>query len=420
VEVDYLDPADAPERAQSALRRLGIDPKSVEDADLVVFESPREAPAVPRTRMVPFGAIVEVDYTFGGDGRVKAFKQEDLFTEAILDVTRDKPTAVYLLAGHEELTPHAGGPAERISLLETVLKTLGYSVESFEFQFAGEGKRTEVPADCDVLVLAGPQGRFDDREIGALRAYLERGGRALLLGEPVVRRRAGSRGSGFFDDTRINELLKGYGLSLEGAYVFDESSMSRRGNPLHFLPKVQGISESHPITKPLLGARLPFAVAQPVVILPPGEAPPEVKTQAILETAPSAIAYKDPDATDPYQGTPRKGPITLAAVARKPVTATATVTGTAVPAEARLVVVGDVQIATDAIFQDSRAADFVLNAIAWLAEREETIAIGSKPPEIIRLKLDDDQRKRLRLVSLVELPLLCAIIALAVFWVRRS
>ena len=48
-------------------------------------------------------------------GRLKGFKTEELFTEAILNVTREKQTAVYLLTGHQELEPFGGRQQERIS-----------------------------------------------------------------------------------------------------------------------------------------------------------------------------------------------------------------------------------------------------------------------------------------------------------------
>jgi hypothetical protein len=174
-------------------------------------------------------------------------------------------------------------------------------------------------------------------------------------------------------------------------------------------------------------------IAQPVVVDPPGEGS-NVKVQAILETAAAALAVRDLDAVrrtgDPSRADHRKGPLTLAAVATREVKAptetaeasagTGTGTGTK-KAEARLVVVGDATVASDEVVDASFPnMDFVLNAIGWLASLEEAIAIGSKAPEIIRLRIDEDQKVRLQLISLVTLPLACAAIGLAVFLVRRG
>jgi ABC-type uncharacterized transport system involved in gliding motility auxiliary subunit len=428
LDVDYFDPANDRERAKAKLTSLGVSPDDLQDDDVIVFEAePSDPKKQPRTKHVAFRDIVEVDYA---SGRPKGFKAEDVFTETLLEITREKKTAVYLLTGHQELESYGRAPEKRISVLEKTLKKLDYRVESFAFDFASEPKKDEVPADCDVLFIAGPEGRFEDREIAKLKAFLDRGGSLLLLGEPVLRKRPGSR-SRYFEETRLDGLLKDYGLTLEPAYVFDPTALVTEVSAFLFAPLVTGVSENHPVTKPLVNRRLIMNVAQPVTV---GKAEdPRVKSQAILTTTAQGRGVRDVDGFErdiertggqipPLAETDIKGPVTLAAVATRPVEVTGTADPTTDPKkEARLLVVGDASLAVDPAVQSEPAnLDFLINAVSWLGAREESISTGSKQPELIHLRLDKDDRVRIALMSLLELPLLCAAIGLAVYLVRRS
>lgn len=427
LEIESFDPANDREKLLARLRALGVNPKEVADPNVVIFECPSGGAGAPRTKFVLFDAVVEREPSsgMGGEPRIKAFKAESEFTEAILSVTRDVKTKVVFLVGHEEVELFRRSDDGQLATLERTLRQLNYEVDSFGFDFAEGSGKADLPADTGVLVIAGPKGRFADKELERLKAFLDRGGRALVLGEPVVKTRPGTR-SVFFDDVRLDALLKDYGIALEPSYLFDPSSQRE----FALATKVDDAA-SHPIVKPLQGSALLFYVAEGIIVTPPDPSTSKVKVESILETQASAIAVKDINGLErsqnPFGVEHRKGPITIAAVATKPVdppTATAAVTGTAspdAPQEARLVVVSDATFTTDDLAESIVAnLDFTLNCISWLASREEAIAIGSKKPEQIHLNLDGDQQTRVKLLALLILPIGCAMMGLAVFTGRRS
>ena len=450
LEVEYLNPGRDRDRLERTLQALGVNPKEFTDPDVIIFEVKDPETKTPRTKHVTVNDIVELDYSAGfryGGPRLKGFKGEEQFLKAILDVTRRKQTAIYFLRGHQEFETYGRRPDERIQEFEKTLKALNYKVETFEFDFAPDSGKDVLPADCDVLAIVGPRTALADREVERIREFLERGGRLLLLADPELRQRPGTR-SVFFDDLRLNALLKGYGLSFESAYVFDSATITPFGL-FTFQAKFEGVSATHPVTKPLVGLGLLFNVAQPILVEKDVEdagekaAKNKANPQSILETLASAVAVTDMDAVNrtgnPLVGSPRKGPLIVAAVSSK-VFELASPTATAGPAgpaesregegagapgaahtvEARILVVGDAHIASDDLASGVVGnMDFLVNAVGWLAAREESISIAAKAPEILRLRLDADQVRRLWLMSLVELPLACAFIGLIVWRVRR-
>lgn len=432
LEVEVLDATRDRDRTQRALLALGVNPKDLDDFEedpLVIFASSPPGAPQPRTKYVKFSDVVDLDYSGGARRpKLRGFKAEDLFIEAILDVAREKQATVTFLTGHGELEESASREEERIALFAKALRRLDFRVETFAFDFGPESARAKLPADCDVLAIVGARQRFDDRELAELRALLDRGGRLLVCGEPILKRR-GDTGSFFFDDTRLNLLLKDYGLQLEPAYVFDEGTALPIGE-FSLSPTVQDLPAEHPIMKPLKGLRILFNDAQPVVV-DPSDPDSKARPQAILDTSAGALAIRDMDklrrTRDAYRSDARKGPITLAAVSTRDAvaptgTAAAAPTGTAAPRrEARLVVVGDANVVSDeGVGTFPQNLDFAVNAIAWLSAREETIAAEARPPEVIRLRVNDKAKTRVLLLSLLELPLACALIGLAVYWIRKS
>ena len=111
--------------------------------------------------------------------KLKGFKGEEQFTSAILGVVNPKVPKIYFSTGHGEHDPD-GMDADGYSQLKDALKRDNLDVEKTTLLSGA------VPADCDLLVIAGPKAPFTDPEKAALKAYLDKGGRALVLLDPVL------------------------------------------------------------------------------------------------------------------------------------------------------------------------------------------------------------------------------------------
>lgn len=83
-----------------------------------------------------------------------------------------------------------------------------------------------------------------------------------------------------------------------------------------------------------------------------------------------------------------------------------------------LVVIGDSDFAVDAYFGRTGNGDLFLNAVSWLAEEPELIAIKPKPREEHSILLDTVQGRKVRLL-LFAVPLAVLAAGGYVWWRRR-
>jgi ABC-type uncharacterized transport system involved in gliding motility auxiliary subunit len=116
----------------------------------------------------------------------------------------------------------------------------------------------------------------------------------------------------------------------------------------------------------------------------------------------------------------KKGPISVAVAVSAPApTATASEDPAAPRPESRLVVVGDSDFAgnNDLAFQGN--GDLFLNAVNWLAQQENLIAIRPKDPEDRRLQLSQNEQWYINLLALAIIPLLMFGNAFRVYWKKR-
>ena len=88
--------------------------------------------------------------------------------------------------------------------------------------------------------------------------------------------------------------------------------------------------------------------------------------------------------------------------------------------EARLVVFGDSEFAANASFNDMGNGNLFLNAIAWLVEDEDLIAVRPKRSTARTVTLTAQQMKVLNFVAVAGVPLVFVVLGTVVTWRRRS
>jgi ABC-type uncharacterized transport system involved in gliding motility auxiliary subunit len=87
--------------------------------------------------------------------------------------------------------------------------------------------------------------------------------------------------------------------------------------------------------------------------------------------------------------------------------------------EARLVVFGDADFATNELFEAYRNRDLFVNSVNWLMGDVEAISIRPKLSRASRFQLSSNQFLRIRSLSLFVLPEVIALIGVFVWWSRR-
>jgi ABC-type uncharacterized transport system involved in gliding motility auxiliary subunit len=124
----------------------------------------------------------------------------------------------------------------------------------------------------------------------------------------------------------------------------------------------------------------------------------------------------------------KQGPITLAAASSAPATVKpAPPSGNGSPdapdaertPETRIVAVGDSDFASNMAIGISGNRDFFMNAMNWLSQQENLIAVRPRQPEDRRLTLTADQQNRIMILSLFIIPGLVFATGVYTWWKRR-
>ena len=394
IEVEYLDPRRNYARAEQLVKEFGIRQSTV------VFRSG------DRKKYVEEDKLADFDFAGGpmggGAQTIKSFKGEEAFTSAILAVTEQKQPKIVFTQGHGEAALDSGergrGYADAKQLLERDNMTVA--------TWSSLGK-ADLPADADVVVVAGPQTAWLEPETGALDKYLAGGGHALLMLDPVLPG-PGSPPA----DLGLKPVLDKYALKLGDDIVVD---------PANALPLVGAETVlankfgTHPIVRPISAAGLP--VIFPLVrSITKAEKPPEgVAESMLVET--SAEGWGETNLKGLDSGIEKgpgdtPGPVSLAVAVggdEKP--------GTKTP---RLVVIGNSRFATAGYLANGANGVLFANAVHWLSGAEKQIGIPPKTPEQTSLSLTDSQVQKIAIASVAGLPLLAVLLGIWVWYRRRD
>jgi ABC-type uncharacterized transport system involved in gliding motility auxiliary subunit len=352
-------------------------------------------------RLINSNDLAELDFSSqetAGQPRISGYKGEQLFTSAVIQLSEGKKPRILFTTGHgEHSLDDQGGQG-----LSGAQEILGR--DNFELsEWASLGKPA-VPEGTDLLVIAGPTGSFVQPELDALSAYLNNGGRMLVLLDPTL-----GTGGGGLVNTGLEGWLARYGVKAGADVVVDPS------NPLPFFGAETIFLKSygdHPITQALSQSGLPILVSLSRSV-GAGSAP-GIKATDLLRTTADGWGETDLAHLDKIGRGPQDlaGPVPVGAVAESAATALGR-------RPMRLVVFGDSDFATNQLLQANQANIVLLsNTLNWLVEREALLDIPAKKTEQVKLTLTSQQIRSVYLLA-AALPMLSAILGAYVFVRRR-
>ncbi|OQZ02516.1 MAG: hypothetical protein EX330_02840 [Candidatus Brocadia sp. BROELEC01] len=403
IKVESIDPLRNRTKVEELAKRLNISDLQL---NTVVFECGEYSKHVQQNE------VIEKQYPF-------KFKGEEAFTEAILSVTQEKQSAIYFVTGHGERQFEdfdRGG----ISGIANALKRDNCRVAPLDILTA-----KKIPDDCDVLVIAGPTKAYLTEELNIIRGYLENRGKLLLMLEPAISPNA---------PTGFKTVMPEYGITVrDDVVVYNKVNM-----PLFGIQTVAEIyvgkdeyAEDHPITNDLKNFNTILFGACSVDASPPNDQMPYKAT--VLMRAPEG-SWGETDVANLRQKKPEynidtdlPGPVSLAVASQikelpKSVTQSHPSMAndpTAKPQGARLVVIGDVNFATNEYIENPGNTDFFRNSINWLARKETQLGISAKPPDFRKATINPLQMKVIFWVSIAGIPVIPVIIGSIVWWKRR-
>ena len=169
LELEFPDPHTDISRASDAVARAGA------TGWCVIFEKD------DRREVVPFESLLvrtdlDPDSLLPGSVVSTRFHGEQPFLTAIARLARPVSPVVYTLTGHGERDFSSYDRIEGYSDLAREIRREGCQLRPLSLP-----DMESVPADCGLLVVAGPRRAPLPAETAAILAYLSRGGRLLFL-----------------------------------------------------------------------------------------------------------------------------------------------------------------------------------------------------------------------------------------------
>src|SRR6478672_1852631 len=345
-------------------------------------------------------------------------------TNGIQQLNSDRNDKVFFLQGHGEhpLDAVEGGLSQALNALKS---------KNFNSEPLNLPNLLEVPKEAAAVVIAGPKRALFAAEVKALSSYLAAGGSVFVMVDPKV-------------NSGLEGLLKDWGVQLDNGIAVDASERVVGFGPVTPLINRYG---NHPITKSFRNGNSFYPLARSVDITPVDG----IKETPLLLTDESSWAESNPNEQplkfDP--GSDRQGPLTLGvalegkvnpqsalnspATQSKPLSRPgASPKPTPTPsapqpentnqgtAEARLVVIGNSNFATDGLFEQQLNGDVFLNSVSWLSKRDEqSLSIRPKETQNRRINITPQQAQLLSWTALLIMPGIGFSLAAFLWWRRR-
>jgi ABC-type uncharacterized transport system involved in gliding motility auxiliary subunit len=332
-------------------------------------------------------------FEYGGKSTRSEEVSEEAITNAIINVSRQGEKTIYFTQGHGE--PDIDSTEETgYSTAKAGLEKLSFKVKKLVlFQEAA------VPADAAAVVVAGPQKPLFAKELFLLENYIEKKhGRLLLLLDP-------------FTGAELGPLLKKFGLVLENNVAVEIDPLSRLMGGNYFMPVVAKYGE-HAITKNF-GYATMFPLARGLARVTP--LPPGVSVSMLAATSPNSwgeTSYETEVKTEKITKNPedKDGPIDLAAASEA---------GSG-EKMARLVVCGDSDFAQNKYYIFQANGNFFDNAVSWLAEEKDLVAIAPRITAPRTVSLTESAGRLVLFYTLIILPLLVFAAGIGIWLYRRK
>ena len=322
---------------------------------------------------------------------------EEAITNSLIKVTREKNKSVYYVVGHGERDVNSEDGAG-FSQARQKLQNQNYEIK--ELMLATQ---KTVPEDAAVVLSLGPRSEFLPPEVEALESYVNKAGKVLLLVDPPQQNGKDVKQS-------LDPFLKPKGIELDEDTVLDVSGIGQLFGMGPAAPLVTQY-EGHPITEGLERTMTVFPLTRSLST--PAASEQGFSAQPLLKTNQNSWGETADlkGAAKFDKGTDKEGPLTIGMVSSK------TIDGAR---QARIVVIGDSDFASNAYFERQRNGDLFLNTVSWLAEDTDLMAIRPRNPESRRISLTVPEANFLFYFAVILMPGVALMSGIAVWWNRRG
>ena len=424
VTVMYFDRTTQFAAGQALLRRY----ENASSRVTVEYVDPDEDPI--KTEAMNVRSYGSVMLMIGGVRHEASSLSEQDITNAIIMAVKGENKTACVVTGHGEL---ASDDRERNGFASAVERLGDVNYEHRDISLAAG----EVPGDCTLVLVPGPTSALFDPELDAIRAFVESGGRALLMLGAVLPDRRGRR-----DDTSpgLVQMAASWGIEVKNDVVIDESAIGQLFGGGPFAPLVSDYG-FHAIVEPMVNTWTIFPRARAVGAA--SDPPASWEADELFESSETsfstaALIPEDGGFTLGPESAHTDGPISLAVAATYDVPAAETdaagseggdaQAGDAspeIPAEpeedpqGRVVVVGSASFASNYALSLGGNEDLFLNMLNWLSSDEDLISVRPKDPESTPLEMTSAEMSRVFYASLMMLPIVIIMAGIWTWWGRR-
>lgn len=384
----------------------------------VEYIDPDQKPTLASQYNVQSYGTVVFEYR-GRTERAVGDSEQDL-TNALIKVVQGTQRKVYFVQGHGEKDPMNSSDRAGYSEARRALESDNFVVETLPLLQKGS-----VPEDATVVIVAGPKTDYLAPEVDALRRYLKRGGKLLLLLDPPEKPDSPPL-------TNLVALAHEWALDVGANLIVDATGIGQLAGIQSPVVPVALRYPSHPITENF-NVMTAFPLARSVSPVSGGV--DGHYAQSFIETGEAAWAVADVKKvleTGQIQPKPDKadktGPISLGAAVSAPAAEAPSgntdrsgesgATDQRKP-ETRVAAIGDSDFATNRMLGVQGNRDLFLNTVNWLAQQENLIAIRPREPDDRRVSMTADQQRLVFLWSVVVLPALLFAGGIWTWWRRR-
>jgi ABC-type uncharacterized transport system involved in gliding motility auxiliary subunit len=302
------------------------------------------------------------------------FNGEQMFTSMLLALEQARPFKAYFLQGHGE--PSLTDPGQFGCLkFASVLRENFVDVQPL--RLLGD---SEVPDDCNLLIIDGPTELLSELELQRIEGYLNQGGRLFSL----------FNSDSIKQPTGLEPILQRWGVIVGADTVQDLQNATTSSGTVLQVSKFG----KHPIVNPLIQSDLQMILPRPVAAVDLKNPPPDSPQVTDLAfSGDRSTLVRDSAAP------PRSYPL-MAAVEQKNNAGVVSPRGTT-----RILVVGDSLFLGNLPIDYSANRDFLGNAVNWLLDRPQLLeGIGPRPVTEFRLLITKTQQREICWLLLGALP----------------
>lgn len=407
-----IDPTRQPVQAEAVLSKYQL--TGLKNKNFVLFDCDGRTKVIYQNELSDY----DINAVVAGQSREFrriGFKGEMLFTSAIFNLANAREYKVGFLTGHGEHDPDKVDDPHGYSKFAAILKERNNA----QWEKVSLLGTNDIPADCHLVVIAGPRLPFESTELDKLNRFLKQGGRLFVLMANMEYCRG--------QQTGLGKLLALYGVGVANDMVSDLANSPTSSYLDLFASPVTAAVSSNPIMKALVADSdnesmrvrlvLPRMLGRPST--DDASNPDAPKVTFLAATSANGVA-----ASEIRDGVPYHNPYSdpqgvmplIAAVEQGPVKGVTTERGAM-----RMVVVGD-SLCLDNELIDSTPANhyFAGLSVDWLLARPQVLLEGLLPQKLkdYRLVLSGAQLRNLQWIFLAGMP--GAVLVLGgLVWLRR-